>query len=299
MSEGPDRPGDAPKDLKAVRALIEDRRVRMPKRLVQVADFAITHPQEIAFGTVAGIAQQAEVQPSALVRFAQALGYAGFSDLQAVFRNHARERWPEYRERLEALQEDGAAADDPARLLQGLVGASATSIERLGETVDPAALQGATALLGDAATIYLLGLRRSAPVTLYLAYALSKLGLRCELLGQVAGLAPEQVALATDRDVLLAVSFTPYAADTLELTRGAAARGVPIVAITDSPFSPLVQTATVWLEVVEADHAGFRTLAGTLALAATLAVAAAGRRRRDAIARKGAPVAAAPFTRLN
>ncbi len=268
----------APRDLKAVRALIEARLARLPKRLSQVARFALANPQEIAFGTVSGVATLASVQPSTLVRFAQSLGYAGFTDLQAVFRSHARERWPEYRERLSALQEGGD--DDPVSLLRGLLDASLVSVERVGELIDPAALREATALLARAETIYLLGVRRSAPVTAYLAYALTKLGIRAELVGQVAGLAPEQMALATARDAVLAVSFMPYAPDTLHLARQAAALGVPVVSITDQPFSPLVQDATVWLEVVEADHAGFRTLSGTLALAATLAIAVAGHRRR-------------------
>jgi DNA-binding MurR/RpiR family transcriptional regulator len=54
---------------------------------------------------------------------------------------------------------------------------------------------------------------------------------------------------------------------------------VPIVAITDSPFSPLAQRATIWFEVVEADVEGFRSLSASFALAATLTVAVAERRR--------------------
>jgi len=53
----------------------------------------------------------------------------------------------------------------------------------------------------------------------------------------------------------------------------------PLVAITDSPFSPLVFNASVWFEVVENDFEGFRSLAATMTLAAALAVAVAERRR--------------------
>ena len=81
--------GDTPRDFNSLRALIVARRGGLPKRLVQVADFAVEHPQEIAFSRVADLATQAGVQPSTLVRFAQTLGYSGFSDLQAVFRAHS------------------------------------------------------------------------------------------------------------------------------------------------------------------------------------------------------------------
>lgn len=265
-----------PRDVAALRELIEARAASLPKRLAQVAAFTIRNPDEIAFGTLAQIANKAAVQTSTLVRFAQALGYAGFSEMQAVFRTHARSRWPDYRERLEALHD--APAGDPMALLQGFVNASALSLARLQDALPPDALERAVGLLAGADSITLLGSRRSFPVAAYLAYALRKLGLRAELVDQIGGLAPEQVALLQPRDVVLAVSFTPYAPATLALAASAFAAGVSVVAITDGPFSPLVPTATVWLEVAEADHAAFRSLAGSFALATTLAVAAAERR---------------------
>jgi DNA-binding MurR/RpiR family transcriptional regulator len=53
---------------------------------------------------------------------------------------------------------------------------------------------------------------------------------------------------------------------------------VPIVSITDSAFSPLTQTSTAWVEIVEADFGGFRSVAGTFAFAIALAVAVGERR---------------------
>jgi DNA-binding MurR/RpiR family transcriptional regulator len=80
------------------------------------------------------------------------------------------------------------------------------------------------------------------------------------------------------RDALLVVSFAPYAQATQQLAEAAHRAEIPIVAITDSPLSPLVLISSCWLEVAEADLGGFRSLAATLALAMTLAVAVAGGR---------------------
>jgi DNA-binding MurR/RpiR family transcriptional regulator len=247
---------------------------------MQVADFAMAQPQEIAFRTLAEIGALAGVQPSTLVRFAKALGYSGFSEFQAVFRSHARNRWPDYSSRLEALRasaiDDGGAETE--RLFEGFVAASSLSLERARDSVDPAAMTRAIALLAVSDCIFLLAARRSFGVAAYLAYALRRLGIRCELAEHSVGLAPEQVAMLGPRDAMLVISFTPYAQSTVELTLSASRRGVPVVAITDSPFSPLIQSATVWLEIAEADHLGFRSLAATFALAATLAVAVARQR---------------------
>ena len=54
----------APKDYQALRALIAQRAEQLPKRLTQVAAYALDNPDEVAFGTVASIAGNAEVQPS-------------------------------------------------------------------------------------------------------------------------------------------------------------------------------------------------------------------------------------------
>ena len=94
----------------------------------------------------------------------------------------------------------------------------------------------------------------------------------------------EQADLIPADDAVLAISFTPYAPVTLDLASRAARRGVPVVAITDTVFSPLAQVATIWLEVAEADHAAFRLLAGTFALAMTLAIAVAERRQETGTA---------------
>ena len=125
----------APRDFRELRTLILERRDRLPKRLVQVADFAIHHPQEIAFGRVAELARKAQVQPSTMIRFAQALGYSGFSDLQLVFQSYARDRWPDYNTRLEVLH-DGAHGGDVLSLLDGLVEASCISARDFRQSVD-------------------------------------------------------------------------------------------------------------------------------------------------------------------
>lgn len=268
-----------PRDYDGLKDLLIARREDLPKRLVQVAAFALENPDEIAFGTVASVASQARVQPSTLIRFAQTIGYAGFTDLQEVFRAQLKARWPDYRERLARIgpvaPEGRSATGD---ILDGFAESAIASIERLRSSVAPANLERAAALLARADTIYLLGLRRAFPVTAYLAYALGKLGFRPVLVDQVAALGPEQLAGAGKRDALVAVSFAPYTPATVELSAQAAARRVPVIAITDSPLSPLSASAQVQLELVEADYAGFRSLSATLSLAMALAVAAGARR---------------------
>ena len=269
----------APRDFAALRALIHGRRAAMPKRLAQVAAFALAHPDEIAFGTAASVAGKAKVQPSTLVRFSQALGYQGFSDLQSVFRQELRERLPSYEDRLASLSGRAAGTSRAAFLLDGFADAAERSASGLRERIDEAALERAVAVLSRAGTIHLLGQRRSFPVTAYMAYALAKLSVKASLVASPLGLEEEEIGLAGSGDAAVAVSFAPYAPGTVRLANAAAGRRVPIVAITDSSLSPLAKIARVMLEVHEADFEGFRSLSATFALAMTLCVGVAERRR--------------------
>jgi DNA-binding MurR/RpiR family transcriptional regulator len=269
---------ETPRDFAGLRAEIVARRERLPKRLAQVATFAVGHPDEIAFGTAASVAAKADVQPSTLVRFSQAMGYQGFTDLQAVFRQHFREGVPDYETRLKALSGTGSASK-LALLFDGFCEAGERSIAAFRRRIDYRNLEAAVETLSRAETIYLIGLRRSFPVVGYMAYAFGKLGVRNVLVDSVGGLAVEEIGFSTGADAVFGISFAPYASDTVALVSRAAARGVPVVAVTDGPFSPLAKDADVWFEVVEADVEGFRSLSASFALAMTLTVAIAERRR--------------------
>jgi len=267
-----------PQDFESLRSLIVLRREELPRRLAQVAEFALEQPDKVAFGTVAELAGMAGVQPSTLVRFAQSLGFSGFSDLQEIFRARLRERWPDYGERLKRL-EARAQSGGSLALLDGFAEAATASLARLREDASAADLDRVADILAGARRIGLLGQRRVFPVTSYLAYACAKLGIETQLLDNRGGLLAEEARFLSKDDALLAVSFTPYTPETIEVAAEVAERGVPVVAITDSPFSPLTRSARAWIEVVESDYGAFRSLSATMTVAIALAVSAAELRR--------------------
>ncbi len=269
----------AAQDFDSLRTAILERRSSLPKRLVQVAAYALDHPDEIAFGTAASIAASAGVQPSTLVRFAQSFGFEGFSGLQQIFRARLRERTSSYEERLRKLAEGGAAAEESAAIFNSFVAAAHASLDALSGAVDPLEFERAVDILAGADTIYLIAKRRSFPIAAYMAYAFGKLKVRCQMVGTEAGIDDELLAMAGPRDAGFAVSFSPYASESAVQARNLAGNGIPLVALTDSALSPLAECADVWFELVEADHAGFRSLSASMAFAMALTVSVAEKRR--------------------
>jgi DNA-binding MurR/RpiR family transcriptional regulator len=271
-----------PKDFESLRNAILERKGSLPKRLTQVAAYALDNPDEIAFRTAASIAGDANVQPSTLVRFAQQFGFEGFSSLQQIFRARLKERTSSYEERLRLIEQNSPQMPESTALLNGFVNAGHRSLDALVKAVDPEALERAVDILAGAQTIFLIAKRRSYPITSYMAYAFGKLRVRCMAVGTAAGIDDEVLALAGPRDAGFVASFSPYAMESVGQARAMSERGVPVVSLTDSAFSPLAECSKIWFEVVEADHAGFRSLSASMAFAMALTVSVAEKRRRDA-----------------
>src|SRR5271157_5065805 len=242
---------EPPQSFEGLKRRLIEIEPHLPKRLRQAAAYALEHPDEFALGTASAIARSADVQASTLVRFAQTLGFGGFSDLQEIFRSHLRNRWPNYSERLKVLHETARDSGDPTYLLAGFADSAAASIARLREGIRRSELDSAIDILGRAQTIYCLGQRRSFSVAHYLAYALAQLGLSARLIDNVGGLGPEQLARAGAGDALIAISFSPYSPFTVDLAKRARRAGAPIVVVTDSALSPLAGLADVRFEIVE------------------------------------------------
>lgn len=272
-------PALPPRDFQSLKTLILERQPELPKRLSQVAVFALDNPEDMAFGTAASIAEKSGVQPSTLVRFAQAIGYEGFSDLQDVFRERLRERGTSYEDRLETIMSKAGDAGIN-QIYSGVIAAAGASVDALIERVPAQAFERAVSILAKADTIYLLAQRRSFPVTTYLSYMLGKMKVKSVLVSSSFGVEPELMEFATPKDAALAVTFAPYASGTLEHARIINKTGVPIVSITDSAFSPLAPLSDIWFEIVENDFAGFRSITATMTLANALAIAIGEERRR-------------------
>jgi DNA-binding MurR/RpiR family transcriptional regulator len=254
---------------------ISGRYENLSKRLRQIAEFALKHPNEIAIESIAVIAQHAGVQPSALIRFAKAFGFEGFSDLQRIFQQRLRESRPSYPERIAALREElhGQSDHGPLAILTRFAEANIAALQHLCEETKASDLDRAVQILRKAETIHLVAQRRSFPLAAYLYYALSKIGRRANLIDAIGGMDQEQRLLMEPRDALVAITYADYTPRVVETVAFAAQRKVPVVGITDQPLSPLTAQCDVVFYVEDAAVHDFRSLGASMCLAQSLVVA--------------------------
>lgn len=261
----------APESYAELHARITEISDELPKRLLQSARYMINHPDRIALCTTAEIAEAAEVQPSTLVRFAQTLGFSGFSEMQRLFKDHLVARDSAYHDRLKQLntKSDNSAAS----LLSAFASASQHSLSQLSQTAESDSFLRAIKLLAQADTVYLLGLRRSFPIVNYLYYMFGKMNRRCVLLDHAGGILLDKAKELTEKDVLFASTFYPYSGEVIEFATQISDKNIPVITLSDTVLTPIPQFSTEILKVQEAEIQSFRTLSVSMCLVAALAVA--------------------------
>jgi adhesin HecA-like repeat protein len=130
--------------------------------------------------------------------------------------------------------------------------------------------------------------RRAFPIATYLVYALTQLELRAQLLDNTGGMLKTHAALIRRDELLIAASFRPYAPEVVEVAADCHKRGVPVIAFTDTPVSPLAAAAKVRFDVGDNFALPFRSLVGlddaaqALVIAIGYALKPAGRARGQA-----------------
>jgi len=240
----------------------------------QIARFLTQNPNVVALESINAIAGQCGVHPSSLVRFAQALGYSGFKQLQGVFQTRLATAAPGFRERISAL--DGELSRNACHgnrgFLKDLVVRDMAALQGLLESVSDDELAAAARLLTGAQTVFIAGQLRSEPLALLLRYLLTMLQRRVILLDPAGGLAQEMAQTMGAGDVLVAIAFRHYAKEVVTIAEQAAA---PVIAITDSPLSPLAKEADVLFTIPEDEYSFSRSLAAPMCLVQCLATAAA------------------------
>ena len=244
-------------------------------RLQQITRYAMTHPNDMALETIAVIAKRTEVPPSSLIRFAKSFGFSGFSEMQKVFQQGLLGRMSEYQKRVQNLNLEISQQEDENQSNLGyFVQGGIQALQSLRKTVKDEDIEKAASIMIESDVVHIAAQRRSFPIGTYLTYALSHLGVPNMLLDSVGGMFPEQGKNIRKGDVLLAISFSPYAHEVLKLAGNVKEQGIPVIVISDSILSPLGLFSDVCMEVEETEIFGFRgvVLSALMCLSLSLVV---------------------------
>ncbi|WP_158288968.1 MurR/RpiR family transcriptional regulator [Rubrivivax albus] len=257
-------------DMAFVEQRLDEQFDSLSPELQRAARWLRQNGPAVAVHSMRQSARLAGVAPVTMTRLARRLGFADFDSLRAPYARrlvsgHASPP------RRQATARGGSL---PAQL--GAL--NAAQIAHVGAVTahNPApALQAAAKTLLRAQRVGFLGQRISHGVAFQLHYGYGLLAPNGVLLGDAGGTLADQLATFGPGTVLVAISQSPYTRSVVEAVARAHQQGAAVVALTDSPLSPIARGAAHTLLYGGGAPALLHSTCGALALAEALLAAVA------------------------
>ncbi len=259
--------------VRAIKAGFED----LSPQLKAAARWVIDNPDDVALLTAREQARRARVTPATLTRLAQHFGLPGYEDIRRLHAEDVRRNPRSYRGRAEELLHRRDTEGDAA-LVQDIF---ASLTHHLHALAAPAAIERFTAAaerIARAQRVFCFGARSAFSVAQIFHYLRSLFGDASVMLDGPGGTGIDMLRAIGPKDVLLAVTMSPYARETAKAARYARERGAAVIAITDSEVSPLASVATETLIVHTETPSFFDTMSPAFAAMECLAALVAARR---------------------
>ena len=206
----------------------------------QIADCLIAHMNEAALWGVEELADKSGTCVATVVRFAKKLDYSGYLEMRKALVSAAKRQYGRGEQLFQAPVQASATLLEVARR-------DVKNIETLVQAVNEDLLQRVVKQVKAARLRLAIGDGVSALMARQLAYLLINTGLPT-LEGNPADFAT-QVGLLDGKDLLIAISITPYTQETLDAAAYARRRGIPVLAFTDHLDSPLARSASLALPI--------------------------------------------------
>lgn len=248
---------------------------RLSKSHRRIADFIVSHYDKAVFMTAASLGEMVGVSESTVVRFAVALGYEGYPQLQHSLQELVRHR-------LTAVQRFEMSAEiGEDEVLSTVLKADMMNIRHTVDQLDQQAFSQVVGQLLQANSIYVLGMRSAAPLAQFFGYYLHFIFDDVCVVAAGSTDVFESIARIKPGDVLVGISFPRYSTRTLEAMRFAHDSGAQVIGLTDGPMSPLHQEADICLSA-RTDMASFvDSLVAPLSVINALLVALALKKKDD------------------
>ncbi len=205
-----------------------------------VGQYIVDHLDEASFHTAEELARRANTSSSTVVRFAQALGFEGFPELQAAARD-------EYRRARDGEQGTVDLANPPLFPIdqtefEAALAADHVNVEETAKKLDRDEVDASVELISRAERIVLCGTDQMAFFASYLRHLLMLLDLRCEVVASPSQEGLAKLGRIDEQTVLVGFSAGrphPLVVRAVKLARNRRAATIAVVDATLSEVSKL------------------------------------------------------------
>jgi len=210
----------------------------------KVADFLLEHISEAPFLSVVELEKRSGASKATVVRFAQSLGFSGFLEMRERLLRGVKSQM--------TITEVFPLLPQPNRQ-ETLTAVAHQDVKNINETInqiDRKVFADVARMILGASHVYTLGLGISSLMARILSYSMNQVAIRSTPFVHDYESFIEQIHLLLPSDLLVVFSFPPYSKESIEVAKAVAARGTPIIAVTDRLTSPISYHATRVLPIV-------------------------------------------------
>ncbi|WP_425044031.1 MurR/RpiR family transcriptional regulator [Primorskyibacter sp. S87] len=233
-------------------------------RLKTVAKYIVDNPSDFGLDPIRETARKCGVSTYTLVRMAEKMDFDGYDELREPFR-HALVSGTEMVQRLdwvENLRDGGPLGQVQAEASVNTLAIVQRSLERQPQNV----MEDAARTLLGARNVYLTAVRASYALAYYFHYVGRMALPSLQLIPRHMNSAIDELNHANERDVMIAITFTPYSRETIEACKFARNRGVKLVMLSDSDVISSDFTADVTLVASQISTHHFGCYTGAMAI---------------------------------
>ncbi|QZY56886.1 MurR/RpiR family transcriptional regulator [Crassaminicella profunda] len=207
---------------------------RLSKGQKLIAQFITNNYDKAAFMTASKLGNKVGVSESTVVRFANALGYDGYPQLQKELQELIKTKLTTV-QRLE-MSDDYT---NEGAVLKKVLKADMDNIKATIEEIDDEVFQNVVDSVFKAKRVYILGLRSSSTLAEYLGFYLNLILDNVKIVTAGVSDVYEQMLRVGKDDVVIGISFPRYSTNTLNALNYTKELGATVIGITDSQVSPI------------------------------------------------------------
>ena len=235
----------------------------------KAATYVLENPRDVGVSTVREIAEAAKVKPNTVVRMARQVGFEGYEDFRAPFRDAIRRGDADFPDRVRWLQ-DIRKSGDLGGLYADMVQGALRNVEDTFAGITAEQLKSAADTIWSSRNVYTLGVGVNNSSARNFTYLASTGMVQFHAIPRPGSTPIDDLAWADQQDVLIAITCKPYRAEVVEAVQIARDQGLTIIGISDSPASPIIRGAEHGFIVSAETPQFFPSSVSTIALLETL-----------------------------
>ncbi len=207
---------------------------KLPKNQKKIAEYYLENIEKIVFQNVQEVARATKSNVAAVVRFAQRIGFRGFTEMRdeiiSSFQNRlqSNEVFP--------LLNESKTKEDTLTIVAN------QEIKNINDTLimnDRDNFRKVVEQILSSKRVFTMGLGVSFLLSQIISYQLNQVSIYSSTFTNNSATFMEQILFLKESDLIIALSFPPYYRATIEAVKFAKERGIKVIAVTNKNSSPI------------------------------------------------------------